>query len=108
MRPNSFSIIRRPGRIAISRRELLKGFGALGVLAKLPAAARAQTAFVPAPGTRASAQTCIFINLLGAPSHVDTFDYKAGAAPGGHNIVTNNGITLNSTIFPNLSKATGD
>lgn len=109
MRPNSFSIIKRPARIRISRRDLLRGFGALGVLSRLPVEARAQTGgFTPAPGTRASARTCIFINLLGAPSQVDTFDYKAGAAPGNHNIVTSNGITLNKTIFPNLSLATGD
>ena len=109
MRPNSFSVINRPGRIRISRRDLLRGFGALGVLGRLPVAARAQTsAWTPAPGTRATAQTCIFINLLGAPSHVDTFDYKAGNAPARHNILTSNGITLNATIFPNLSKITGN
>ena len=50
MRPNSFSVIKRPGRIPISRRDLLRGFGALGVLGRLPAQGRAQTAaWMPAP-----------------------------------------------------------
>ncbi len=108
MRPNSFSVIKRPGRIRISRRDLLRGFGALGVLGRLPAEVLRPAVWTPAPGTRATAQTCIFINLLGAPSHVDTFDYKAGNAPANHKIVTSNGITINSTIFPNLSAITGD
>lgn len=108
MKPNSFSVIRRPGPIRISRRDLLRGFGAIGALSRLPVSARAQSMFTPAPGTRASAKTCIFVNLLGAPSHVDTFDYKDGNAPKNHNIVTNNGITLNATLFPNLSQLTGN
>jgi len=99
----------RPARIPISRRDLLRGFGALGVLGRLPGAARAQTSvFAPAPGTRGTATTCIFINLLGAPSHVDTFDYKPGAAPDETKVATHNGITLNGNLFPNLSNLTGD
>lgn len=58
--------------------------------------------------TRKSADVCIFINLIGAPSHVDTFDFKPGVAPSNHKIVTNGAITLNSTLFPQLSTLTGD
>src|SRR4051812_5434638 len=101
MKPNSFSIISGRPRIRISRRELLRGFGALGCMAALPAASEAQV--VRKGGVpKGTAQTCIFINLLGAPSHVDTFDYKAGAAPANHKIITNGAITLNSTLFPKL------
>ena len=106
MKPNSFSIT-KPGRIALSRRELLKSFGALGCMAALPGAGQAQIVRQGVQA-RSTAQTCIFINLLGAPSHVDTFDYKAGAAPANHKILTNGAITLNSTLFPKLSSLTGD
>ena len=106
MKPNSFSTTNR-GRISLSRRELLKGFGALGCMAALPGHADAQ--IIRGGGVpRGTAQVCIFVNLQGAPSHVDTFDYKGGAAPASHKIVTNGAITLNSTLFPKLSSLSGD
>jgi uncharacterized protein (DUF1501 family) len=102
MKPNSFSIINRAARPTLSRREILAGLGGLGMMAALPTSAQAD--IVRSGATpKNSAQVCIFINLQGAPSHVDTFDYKAGNAPPGHNIVTNGAITLNATLFPNLS-----
>jgi len=60
--------------------------------------------------TRNSSRACVFINLNGAPSHLDTFDPKDGPwnpadidlrqYPGG--------IVLSRTLFPELSKITND
>lgn len=53
---------------------------------------------------RSTADVCVFINLNGAPSHVDTFDFKEGSwtprdfdpQPGA------GGIVLSRRLFPNL------
>lgn len=99
MRPNSFS--------TISRRELLTGFGALGFMAALPSRTQAQI-LRQSVSTRKSADVCIFVNLVGAPSHVDTFDLKPSNAPANHKIESHGPITLNATLFPQLSSLAGD
>lgn len=55
---------------------------------------------------RNTARTCIFINLAGAPSHIDTFDPKDGPwNPADADLqVTNGGFTLSKTLFPEMSK----
>ncbi len=53
---------------------------------------------------RASADAVIFINLNGAPSHVDTFDFKPGTwTPRDFNPQAGaGGITLSQRLFPTL------
>jgi hypothetical protein len=53
---------------------------------------------------RSTADAIIFINLNGAPSHVDTFDFKPGAwTPHDFNPQSGSGgITLSQKIFPSL------
>lgn len=59
--------------------------------------------------TQSSAQAVIFVNLVGAPSHVDTFDLKPGPWILGNPIIDSAGpITLNRALFPNLFRLAGD
>jgi hypothetical protein len=52
---------------------------------------------------RNTASACIFINLAGGPSHLDTFSVKQGPwTPSDWNIDTRNNITLPRRLFPNL------
>lgn len=57
---------------------------------------------------RSTADACIFVNLVGAPSHVDTFDVKVGPwTPDRLDIRSHPGkIQLSQKLFPELSKAT--
>jgi len=56
---------------------------------------------------RGSARVCIFINLVGAPSHVDTFDVKDGAwNPQNADIQQHGPIAISHTYFPSLSRFT--
>jgi hypothetical protein len=57
-----------------SRREFFSATAASAAAIALPGIATAST---PAP--RAAARSCIFINLVGGPSHIDTFDPKPAA-----------------------------
>src|SRR5437764_15421080 len=62
---------------APSRRTLLRA-GALGIAGlHLPALLRAQTQATP--GSSPRAQSIIFLNQFGGPSHLDTFDLKPNA-----------------------------
>jgi hypothetical protein len=91
-----------------SRRELLLGMGSLGLMSLLPGEAEADVIRSGAK-PRSSADVCIFINLQGAPSQVDTFDLKVDAyRPAGHVLGGTGAITLNATLFPNLAKSAGD
>ena len=88
------------------RRCFLTGLGALAAnLRKGDAAATSRGAAL-----QNSEQACIFVNLGGAPSHVDTFDFKAGPwTPGDANPQQGaDGIVLSRTFFPQLSRITGD
>lgn len=50
-----------------------------------------------------TANACIFIKLLGAPSHVDTFDVKEGAwTPPEFDVVNCGSFRLSRRLFPNL------
>ena len=91
-----------------NRRELLLGLGSFGLMAGLPAPGRAQVSR-GGVSTRSTADVCIFVNLAGAPSHVDTFDLKLDAyRPPGHVIGGSGAMAINATLFPNLARATGD
>ena len=59
---------------------------------------------------RGSARTCIFINLAGAPSHLDTFDPKDGPwNPADIDLRQYaGGIVLSRTLFPKLSANAND
>ncbi|MDZ4800029.1 MAG: DUF1501 domain-containing protein [Bryobacteraceae bacterium] len=77
-------------------------------IAAFQTAIRRGDAEVVAPGARVrnTARACIFINLNGAPSHLDTFDPKDGPwNPTDIDLqTTSGGFVLSKTIFPSLSK----
>src|SRR5690242_18966480 len=93
---------------SITRRHFL--FGALGTAGGIlhGTIAEAQSGVVAKP--RNTARYCIFINLNGAPSHLDTFDPKdrpwnaRDADPRQYT----GGIVLSRRFFPLLSDLTGD
>ena len=58
---------------------------------------------------RKTARACIFINLAGAPSHLDTFAPKDGPwNPKDAKLTQNGKIILSEAYFPKLSKITND
>lgn len=92
---------------SLPRRRFL--FGSMGALsAGLLSAPRDLAAATVIP--RKSATACIFINLNGAPSHIDTFDPKDGPwNPRDADIRQYaGGITLSRRFFPTLSGLTND
>jgi Protein of unknown function (DUF1501) len=88
-----------------TRRRLLTGFGGWAALTAMAQRGDAQMNQASGVQTRSSAKACIFINLSGAPSHLDTFDVKDAPwnAPD-TNIVQVGEVTINKTIFPNLAR----
>ena len=87
-----------------TRRKLLTGFSAWGTLAALARRGDAQIQQASVQ-TRNSATACIFVNLSGAPSHLDTFDVKDAAWNAPDTSIAQAGqVTLNKTIFPNLAR----
>lgn len=91
-----------------TRRRLLTGFSGFAALTALAGRGGAQTQQASVQ-TRGTAKACIFINLSGAPSHLDTFDVKDAAwnAPD-TDIVQAGEVTINKTIFPNFARMAGD
>ena len=91
-----------------TRRKLITGFSAWATLAGLARRGGAQMQ-QSSVQTRGTAKACIFINLNGAPSHLDTFDVKDAAwnAPD-TDIVQAGEVTINKTIFPNFARMAGD
>ncbi len=79
--------------------------GALAATARYGDESRAQGAL-----PRGSATTCVFINLVGAPSHVDTFDIKDGPwnPPDARFEQFSGGIVLNTTLFPTIGLHAND
>src|SRR5262249_33616194 len=98
-----------PSCTKLSRRELLSSAATWAAFAAL---ARRGDAQVNAVGVnpRSTARACIFINLNGAPSHLDTFDVKDAAwNPDDADIRQYpGGIALSNTLFPEMSKITND
>jgi len=93
----------------VTRRELLATAGSWAALSMLAQRGDAQTDAVPVR-TRGTARAVIFINLNGAPSHLDTFDVKdAPWNPEDADIRQGaGGIALSNTLFPNLLRLSGD
>jgi hypothetical protein len=89
------------------RHFLFGGVGAVSAaLLRTPADAATATANVK---PRATAKACIFINLSGAPSHIDTFDPKDGPwNPRDADIRQYGSIILSRRFFPMLSGMTSD
>lgn len=97
-----------PNCAKVSRRDLLTGLGSWAAFAAL---ARRGDAQVDAGQVAAqnSAKACIFVNLDGAPSHLDTFDVKdAGWNPDDADIRQYGPIALSFRLFPRLSRFTND
>jgi uncharacterized protein (DUF1501 family) len=92
----------------MTRRELMKqaaSFAAFAALARRGDAEVAEVAVAP----RGTARACVFVNLAGAPSHLDTFDVKDAAwNPADIDIRQYGAITLSNRLFPNLSKLAND
>ena len=92
----------------ITRRDLLAGIArlsAIGLTLPGEVVVRAQSV-----QPRNVASSCIFVNLEGAPSHVDTFDVKDGPwlPPDFKAQQLTGGIVLSQTLFPGLSRIAGD
>jgi hypothetical protein len=96
------------GKHGFTRRHFL--FGGVGAvsaaLLRTPAdAAVARAAVTP----RRTAKACIFINLAGGPSHLDTFDSKGGPwNPSDADIRQYGDLLLSRRYFPMLSGMTSD
>jgi hypothetical protein len=105
--------IRRPAyfrRPHWTRRNFFKVLGAGVTGAYLTREAKAATCSSQSVTTLNKAQNVIFILMAGAPSHVDTFDFKMtnGVTPAAANPATINGIFWPTGIFPKLSTQLGD
>jgi hypothetical protein len=93
----------------MTRRDVLAGAARLGAFAAMLRRGDAQVASAN-PTLRKTARACIFINLMGAPSHVDTFDVKDGVwTPPDANIQqASGGVVLSKTLFPEFSQLGSD
>jgi hypothetical protein len=96
------------GQHGFTRRHFL--FGAVGAasagLFRTPADAAVATSSVT---PRRTAKACIFINLAGGPSHLDTFDAKDGPwNPSDVDIRQYGDLFLSRRYFPMLSGMTSD
>ena len=89
----------------IDRRAFIKlgGIGLAGLLVPGTDFASAQQ---PSIKPQRTADACIFINLVGGPSHVDTFDVKLGSwTPQDFDIRKSpGGVSLSYRLFPHLFK----
>lgn len=93
------------GHAHYTRRHFLFGAASASLLS-VNADAEVTTSRAKARGT---ARACIFVNLNGGPSHMDTFDPKDGPwNPPDADIRDSNGITLSRKYFPKLSNMTRD
>lgn len=93
----------------VSRRKLLFGVGPAS--AYLAAARRGDAQIhAAAASPRNTAKSCIFVNLVGAPSQLDTFDPKAG--PWNPDDIDLREVAprmvLSRTLFPELSRRAAD
>jgi hypothetical protein len=96
------------GNHRFTRRHFL--FGSVGAasaaLLRTPADAATTGAGVTA---RSTAKACIYINLAGGPSHLDTFDAKDGPwNPSDADIRQYGNLYLSYRYFPMLSAMTSD
>jgi len=91
-----------------TRRHFLFG-AASAALLRVPADAETATRR-PAATLQSSARACIFINMNGGPSHMDTFDPKDGPwnPPDADLVQHPSGLVLSRKYFPKLSTMTQD
>src|SRR5207249_12121037 len=95
------------GHASVTRRHFL--FGAASA-ALLGVRSDAATATSRAAKPRGSARACIFINLNGGASHLDTFDPKDGPWNAADVDLAQHpgGLVLSRKLFPKLSNLTQD
>jgi hypothetical protein len=93
-----------------TRRNFFQILGAGVAGSYLTREARADTCSSQNVSTQNTARNVIFILMAGAPSHVDTFDFKMtnGVTPTAANPATINGILWPTGILPNLGNMLGD
>jgi hypothetical protein len=93
----------------VNRRHFLLGAAGTAGFHLLKAHGDAEVVVRPAVA-RKTATTCIFINLAGAPSHLDTFAPKDGPwnPPDADLDQFPGGIVLSKTFFPKLTQITND
>ena len=98
------------GHSPVTRRHLLFGAATAASSGLLKAHPDAEVTTRPAAGLRGTARSCIFINLNGAPSHLDLFNPQDGPwnAKDADLRQHAGGMVLSNKFFPNLSKITGD
>jgi hypothetical protein len=96
------------GHTRYTRRHFLFG-AASAALLRVHADAETITSR-PAPQTQNSARACIFINMNGGPSHLDTFDPKDGPwNPADMDLMQHpGGLVMSRKFFPKLSTMTDD
>src|SRR5260221_14348243 len=90
------------GHASVTRRHFLFGAASASLLrVRADAATTASRAARP----RGSARACIFINLNGGASHLDTFDPKDGPWNAGDMVLVQHpgGLVLSLMPFPKLS-----
>lgn len=95
------------GHLPFTRRHFLFGAASANLLS---AHADAAVSVARNASVRNTARACIFINLNGAASHLDTFDLKdAGWNPRDADIRDNpGGVRMSRRYFPRLSNMTND
>src|SRR4051812_24380211 len=93
------------GHAPLTRRHFL--FGSAAGLLSVHADAQVTTS---AARPRGTAKQCIFINMNGGPSHLDTWDPKDGPwnPPDAKITQYSGGLALSKTFFPKLSGMTND
>jgi hypothetical protein len=93
-----------------TRRNFFQILGAGVAGSYLTREARADTCSSQNVTPQNTARNVIFILMAGAPSHVDTFDFKMtnGVTPSAANPATINGILWPTGILPNLGNMLGD
>jgi hypothetical protein len=99
----------RPDWSSFTRRQWLAGATGLSTLAALQQRGYAQVTTGSVP-PRGSARALILVNMIGAPSQLDTFDPKDGPwNPPDANLQHGaGGIVLSQTLFPGLLKMSSD
>jgi hypothetical protein len=93
----------------VSRRRLLFGTGSASAYLALARRGDAETR-AAAVTPRNTAKCCVFVNLVGAPSQLDTFDPKDGAwnPPDADLREVAPRMVLSRTLFPELSRRAAD
>ena len=97
------------GHSPATRRHFLFGAATAASASMLQAHPDAEVT-ASAPLVKGTARACIFINLAGAPSHLDMWDPKEGPwnPPDADIRQHSGGLTLSNRYWPNLTRITND